>query len=246
MIEQWSRAASTYIASTNAADGDSYEQQVNYPDLEKLFPAEDQARRVLDLGCGSGTCAEKLTARYRYVHAADGAPEMVAAVKQILSPALVHLIDINNCFPIGDGRFDFILAKMVLMFAEDLNSTAAEIRRILRVGGCCVVSVTHPLWWMKRYVENHSRPGSRPEMEALENGYFSPGPIHANVGIKPPVAVSFFHRTVSEYYHAFQDAGLRIDRISEPQASKEYIQAHPEDADKHLLPARLNFRAIKH
>ncbi len=198
-----------------------------------------------DLGCGGGQFTRKLIAQYGEVHGADGVPEMLDATQSFLPANRLHLVDIDGPFPFLDAQFDFVLVKMALMFTKDLQSVAKELRRILRDTGCCVVSVTHPTWWVQRLVEERLAPGTRPEMHILPHGYFSHGPIRTKVSVQPPMIAHFHNYTMAEYFNAFINAGLQIDRVSEPQATVEYIAAHPEDANKQLIPARLNFRAVK-
>ena len=112
----------------------------------------DDARRVFELGCGTGRFAALLLDRHlppdgRYV-GVDISPRMVQLASARLRPwsdrAEVHLGDsADHLLP--DGSADRFVANYVvdLLSEEDAREAIAETRRLLAPGGTlCLVSLT--------------------------------------------------------------------------------------------------------
>jgi SAM-dependent methyltransferase len=122
-------------------------------DLERL--ALRPGLRVLDLGCGEGRHAlsfwleapvtvvgldrgeaDLRTAAARAGEFAESAPE----------GAHVGFVRADGLrLPFADGSFDRVVCSEVLEHVPDYGAMLAEIRRVLRPGGICVVSV--PRWF---------------------------------------------------------------------------------------------------
>ncbi len=132
-------------ASTFAtADGDGYELQMGrwsrrLAPLFVDFARIDKARRVLDVGCGTGNLALFL---------AQQDPELVEVHGIDVSAAYVEHArrrsdDARLTFQIGDARvlpysaeyFDHALAMLALQFVPRPELAAHEMRRVTRRGG---------------------------------------------------------------------------------------------------------------
>ena len=91
--------------------------------------------RVLDVGCGNGMYLDEL--RQRGVHAVgcDLSPGMLAA-----AAAHPHRVNADvTRLPFASSSFDVVLAPHMLYHVDDRAMAAAEMRRVLRSGGRCVV-----------------------------------------------------------------------------------------------------------
>jgi ubiquinone/menaquinone biosynthesis C-methylase UbiE len=107
-------------------------------DLARLAPG----RRVLDLGTGAGDVALRaagIVGPQGKVVAIDSSPGMVEAARGSVREAgtanvTVAEMDAQSLsFP--EASFDAVLARMVLMFVEDLPRALAGIARVLAPGG---------------------------------------------------------------------------------------------------------------
>ncbi|MDH7488106.1 MAG: methyltransferase domain-containing protein [Anaerolineae bacterium] len=92
-----------------------------------------RARRVLDVGCGTGVITEEMAARTRgRVVGLDINPQFLRlregrGADYILGGAL--------CLPFASGAFDVVVCHFVLMWLRDPRRGMAEMVRVTRAGG---------------------------------------------------------------------------------------------------------------
>lgn len=100
---------------------------------------------LLDFGAGTGGLTARLraTARYRSIAGADLFPR---------SPSLPGDVgwiqgDLNNPLPIGDERFDVIVAAEVIEHLENPRAVCRELFRLLRPGGLALLTTPNNESW---------------------------------------------------------------------------------------------------
>lgn len=121
-----------------------------------LGPDAGGRRRVLDVGCGTGTMIGHL-ARYGEPEGVDADARAVAmchrrgleGVRHVESPPL----------PWEDRSFDLVTALDVLEHADDDRGLLLELRRVTRPGGLVLVSVPafRWLWGPQDDISHHRR-----------------------------------------------------------------------------------------
>jgi ubiquinone/menaquinone biosynthesis C-methylase UbiE len=98
--------------------------------------------RVLDLGSGTGVCAEaarEYTGARGLVVAADRSVEMLEAgldSGRSLTPVAADAADL----PFADGAFDVVTAAFVVGWLADAHRSLAEMMRVVRAGGKIAIS----------------------------------------------------------------------------------------------------------
>ena len=92
--------------------------------------------RVLDVGCGNGAYLTPLRTRGFDVVGCDLSNGMLAAAAA--QAAKLVNADVTR-LPFIDSAFDLVLAPHMLYHVSDRRTAAAELRRVLRPGGRCVV-----------------------------------------------------------------------------------------------------------
>ena len=112
--------------------GNSLLRMMEYEALDRL----EMAGEVLDVGGGE-------RARYR-----APLPAGIGYASVNIDPALepTWLIGPDDPFPIGDGRFDWVVSFNTLEHIYDPRPTLAESLRVLKPGGAMVITVP----WMFR------------------------------------------------------------------------------------------------
>jgi SAM-dependent methyltransferase len=89
---------------------------------------------VLEAGCGTGTYAAQIRARFTpHVHAFDIEPARVAvAVREGVPDALVAAAE---ALPYPTGAFDVVFSNEVIEHVSDDRAAVAEMVRVTRIGG---------------------------------------------------------------------------------------------------------------
>ncbi len=121
-----------------------------------LGPDGSHARRILDVGCGTGTMLTYL-ASYGKVEGVDIDEEAIGYCRE-RGLEDVRLGEAAN-LPFGDGSFDLVTALDVVEHLEDDVAAFREMKRVLRPGGHILVTVpAHRfLWGDQDEVNMHKR-----------------------------------------------------------------------------------------
>ncbi len=174
-------------------------------------------RRILDAGCGSGSLSAALRERGALVTGIDASAEMLAlARRQLGDDVALHLADLRDSLPFGDGVFDDVVASLVLHYLEDWGPTLAELRRVLKPGGRLIASVDHPF---VAYTISYPRPD-----------YFSTTSYTFEWTLNgQSVPMKFWRRPLHAMTDAFTTAGFRLSSISEPQPDPAARELFPDD-----------------
>jgi ubiquinone/menaquinone biosynthesis C-methylase UbiE len=110
---------------------------IERPETAALLPPL-AGRDVLDLGAGNGHYAALARdSGARRALALDLTPEMLAAAPR---PALQA--DAGR-LPLRDGCLDVVVAALLVSFVADRTAVFREVARVLRRGGCLVLSDLH-------------------------------------------------------------------------------------------------------
>lgn len=98
----------------------------------KIHPGD----RALDVGCGSGALTRLLAARIgaAMVSAVDPSESFVASCRARL-PGVDVRVGYAEHLPFEDGRFDVVLAQLVVNFMTDPLAGVTEMTRVARPGG---------------------------------------------------------------------------------------------------------------
>lgn len=96
--------------------------------------------RVLDVGCGTGATAAFLQERFGVIAVGvDPSTELLAEARQArTAPRLVR--GDGACLPFPSERFAAVFCECVLSLMEKQQAALREFFRVLRPGGCLVVS----------------------------------------------------------------------------------------------------------
>jgi len=149
----------------------------------------EQARSVLELGCGLGHDAARLADAGLIVVAADFSREAIRRARNAYGASVEFVIaDVSEPLPFEDGSFDAVMANVSLhMFgAATTHAVFGEVRRVLRPRGLFVFHVNSTA---DRNLRAQRRPVEREleENNVLERGgqtvrFFSRDDLHELLG----------------------------------------------------------------
>jgi 2-polyprenyl-3-methyl-5-hydroxy-6-metoxy-1,4-benzoquinol methylase len=182
-------------------------------------------KRVIDAACGDGWLSELLVGRGAEVTGVDISDKMIELAlfrcRANSSPARFHVADLGDLHMLPGALFDLAVCQMALMSIRDYRSSIRELARVLKPNGRLVWSVLHPcflsvndfpgLGWAHK--TSHWNPAS-PADRFIVDRYFD---LAANkVQLAPGISVHHFHRPLSVYFTALEQAGFATIRVLEP------------------------------
>lgn len=99
-------------------------------------------QRVLDGGCAFGSGTAPLTAKAGQVCGCDPNPELIARAKASY-PAIAFETCPLEKTPYADASFDAVILTDVLEHVADERATLNELYRVLKPGGCLIITTPH-------------------------------------------------------------------------------------------------------
>jgi SAM-dependent methyltransferase len=194
---------------------------------------------ILDAGCGSGICTEKLARAGGRVRAFDVTPEMTALARARCAGLDVEIREGDMSRPldwIADGSVDGVLCSLALDYVENLQPVFAEFHRVARQGGWLVFSMGHP---MRDWADARAR-GQKTYFETNRWGMYWSG-----FG-EPNPYVESYRRPLGDILNGLSGTGWTLDRFVEPLPVPEMEAVDPRHfAELSLSPAFICVRARK-
>ncbi|MFQ6078163.1 MAG: class I SAM-dependent methyltransferase [Thermodesulfobacteriota bacterium] len=231
--------------------GDISRQYIIDPAIFRMLGDVHQ-KRVLDAGCGAGYLCRLLAKRGAQVVGVDLCPELIkmAREREEVEPLGIRYyrgsISDMSCFASEDSNL--VVSNYVVCDVRDYKTALKEIARVLKPEGRLVFSIGHPCFasppgsgWVKRPWDSDR---NEDKLFWKVDNYFDRvrGVLHW-LG----ASVSSFHRPLSDYFQALDEAGLTVIDFEEPVPSREAIKANPRaffnDSDR--IPYFLVMAACK-
>ena len=100
---------------------------------------------ILDLGCGTGLCGERLRDLARRLVGVDLAPRMLEVARgrgcyhELVQAEIVQYLPLQ-----ARASFDLVMAADVLIYIGDIGQLMSELARVLRAGGWFAFSIEQP------------------------------------------------------------------------------------------------------
>ena len=133
-----------YSAFTGSKNG-LIQQEVLFKAIKSHLPDTADAA-IVDVGCGGGWLAKKLSHLYKNIYGCDFSEPLLNIAKKE-SPAVQFSVgDLNNRLPYEDNRFNAIILNMVLHDVKNLPNAFFETARILQPNGTLIVTVANPYY----------------------------------------------------------------------------------------------------
>lgn len=189
-------------------------------------------QEVCDLACGQGILSRELARRGAHVTGVDLSQRLldIARQEEFVAPLGItyQRDDAHGLTTLPATCFDVLTCNLALMDIAELEPALAAVRRVLRVGGAFVFSITHPCL---------ISPGSRWTTAAEGGpgrhvrGYFAEG--YSVPPFAPGVRgrVGMHHRMLATYLNTLLDVGLTLDRVAEPRGTGLAAERRPSTAE---------------
>jgi SAM-dependent methyltransferase len=158
---------------------------------------------VLDIGCGVGFLANDAANSGYNVTAIDPSPECIKYASRTFHGVTFYCDTIEHFSKSHASQFDVCTAHLVLHNIHDLNPFLQAARLVLKPSGVLLGIMLNPdVWFLRR------RQVARPVVKIDQNCYHVPFQVKGN---QPhPSCITYFHRTLPDYFAAFDRAGFDL------------------------------------
>jgi SAM-dependent methyltransferase len=230
LSSDWEREADNWIAWVRRPGHDAYWY---YRDafFDEIVPLPGRA--TLEIGCGEGRVARDLAERGHQVTAIDAAPTMVRAAQEA-DPGGTYVLGDAAALPFDDASFDVVVSYNSLMDVDDMPGSVCEAGRVLEGGGRFCVSVTHP------FMDAGSFESREPDARFVVDGSYMGKRRFEGTFERAGLTITFrgWCYALSDYWRAFEEAGLLVERLREPTHTLE-------DPRHDRIPLFLYVRLVK-
>ncbi|MBB6270634.1 SAM-dependent methyltransferase [Pedobacter cryoconitis] len=200
-------------------------------------------KNVLDLGCGFGWhCRYANEQQAKSVIGVDLSENMLKRARESSAELAIEYLQLAiEDIDFAPRQFDVVISSLAFHYVENFNIVCKKVNYALQPGGSFVLSVEHPVFTALAAQDWYcDQDGNR--LHWPVDGYQNEGQRIARFLDHDVIK---YHRTLASYINSIIDAGFRITSISEPQPSKEILEAYPEMKDETRRPIFLLIAAKK-
>lgn len=169
-----------------------------------------KGKRILELGCGTGSVAVAVAQQGAVVIGIDTSDERLAEARARDDAAEVrvdwHHGDLADLAFLRADSIDAVVSVHALSEVDDVARLFRQVERVLRPGSAFVFSVEHPLALC-------AGPG-----DSFARSMFDRGPVTVGGRL-------LFVRPISEIFTELHRAGLRTDAVLEPRIGQSRVPA---------------------
>jgi SAM-dependent methyltransferase len=235
--DAWERHAEEWIAWARTPGQDHYFWRFNLPRFLELLPSP--GRLTVDVGCGEGRLPRELQRLGHRVVGIDSSMSLVRAAV-LTEPGLFAVADAGR-LPLRSGSADLVVAFMSLQDIDDMAAAVAEAGRALAPGGRFCFAIVHPLTSAGRFEGEGTG-----DAFIINESYMEAHPVGGRferAGLS--MTFSSYHRPISAYMKALEDAGFTISALRELTPDDDHVADMPKVAKPRRLPLYLHVRAIR-
>ena len=124
-----------------------YNRDIDMPGILKAIGSVKD-KTVLDLGCGFGDLASRLSRRgAKKIIGIDNSKAMIQlATEQNIKKCAFQVGDMNKKLPFKDNSFDMVVSSLAFHYVKNLKGLYKEIHRVLKKDGILVFTTGHPIF----------------------------------------------------------------------------------------------------
>ncbi len=185
---------------------------------------DTRAKRVLDLGCGTGQAAIAFARQGAIVIAVDASAGQLARARELAEREEAKVEwrkgDLADLAFLRAESIDIAFSAFAVAEVDDAARLFRQVQRVLKPNGPFVFSYEHPMALC-------IGPGG-----TVEHSYFEPGPVNV---VRHGETITLHARGIGEVFTELGRAGFRVDTIVEPRP----------DAARSKFPSTIVWRARK-
>ena len=228
--ELWNQKAK-FWDELHGDNGNNFHQTLISPSVERLLNLQ-AGEHVLDIGCGNGVLARRLSELGGHVVACDFSSELIELAKArgqtTGTPITYYVIDAtdeNALLALGEAKFDAITCTMAIMDMPTLVPMFLAVRQLLAEGGRFVFSTMHPTFNSNNPIFVQEKGDSDgvlyTQFSVKITGYIDLPPTKGAGAPNEPNPHYYYHRPLHELLGLAFEAGLVLDGLEEPTFSRE-------------------------
>lgn len=190
-------------------EGDFSHKYIIYPAVNNII-GDVQGKKIIDLGCGTGTYSRILKDFGADVVGVDFSEKMVEFAKMHNKGIDYYTSSISDLSLFSDESFDLGIMIMVLHSIEDITKSLKEAWRILKSNGKLIIVIPHPA---KISQFNSLQKDSTTKYLTPQKGLF----VWKQFGDFCESPTDFYLRSISYYFKNIVGSGFEINDIIEPR-----------------------------
>jgi 2-polyprenyl-3-methyl-5-hydroxy-6-metoxy-1,4-benzoquinol methylase len=208
------------------SDGNDFQRLLVGPAAERLLGVQP-GQRVLDIACGNGVFSRHLARLGAQVVACDFSPEQIAHARartlehvDRVDYRVVDATDPAQLLALGESSFDSAVCNMALMDMAEIGPLFNAMPRLLKPGGCFVVTLMHPCFngsgttFLAEWEDRDGTPVTT--LSVKVSRYLAQPPARGLAVNGQPVPHYYFHRPLHVLLGAAFAAGFVLDGLEEP------------------------------
>jgi len=221
--------------------GEGWTRALEQPMFLEVLP-DVTGLRVLDLGCGAGQLSLHLAqAGAAEVIAVDISTTMLELARaQRSHPRVSYRLEAIERVSFASGSFDVVVSSLALHYVADYRGLVHNITGWLTPGGVLVYSTEHPIYTARLPGEGWVMDERGQRVGWQIDNYFDEGPREERWFVE---GVRKYHRTLSTLLDGLLEAGLRIERVTEPAPGRERLEERPHEREHLRRPMFVLVRA---
>ena len=216
----WNRLATYWDEQMEA--GNTWQRTLIAPAVERLL-ALARGERVLELACGNGEFARRMSELGVDVLATDFSDEMLDRARARGGSVRYRRVDASDEKALQelatDGPFDAIVSNMAVMDMVDIGPMATALPSLMDRNGRLVIATLHPAFnsgAVARLIEETDDTVVVRTHSIKRSTYIQPMTSRGFALEDQPVTHWYFHRSFQDILRPFFSAGWVLDALEEP------------------------------
>lgn len=230
-------------------DSNTYQSKVILPNLMRVL-APQSGDRIIDVACGQGFFTRACALAGAAVTGADISPELIElARKQSSSSIPFHIAPAHELKFAAAGAFDTAFITLAVQNIRDLDSSFAEVCRVLGPNGRLVLVINHPTFRVLKHSSWEYDEKTNTQYRRVDR-YLSGGKVIVDMhpGAKNSATTISYNRSLQDISKSLRKNGFAIVGIEEwisHRASGKGPRQEAEDIARKEIPLFMMLETVK-